>query len=89
MAVMTFSIWTESLNPETQNCPSATPTSKQTVPHLHMAKPDSFQAARFTDAAREIGADETGEALECASGKIVRPKRPAAEPRSQTRKSRK
>jgi hypothetical protein len=37
---------------------------------------DKEQARRFRDAAREIGADETGKAFEAAFGKIVPPKRP-------------
>lgn len=36
------------------------------------------QAERFLETAREIGADETGEAFERAIERIVPPKRPAA-----------
>lgn len=35
------------------------------------------QAERFLKTAREVGADETGEAFERAMDKIVPPKRPA------------
>lgn len=35
------------------------------------------QAERFLETAREVGADETGEAFEQALDKIVPPKRPA------------
>jgi hypothetical protein len=38
---------------------------------------DQKQSQRFIETAREIGADETGEAFERAFKKIVPPKRPA------------
>ncbi len=37
---------------------------------------DLEQFARFLEAAREAGVDETGEAFERAFGKVVRPGRP-------------
>jgi hypothetical protein len=41
------------------------------------------QARRFEEMARQVGADETGEAFERAFGKIVPPKRrPKPEPKS-------
>jgi hypothetical protein len=49
-------------------------------------KPDQDQRRRFEEAAREIGADETGEAFERAFGKIVPPKLPAAEPKPKPKK---
>ena len=38
-------------------------------------KDDKLQAERFKEAARKLGADETGKAFEDAFGKIVPPKR--------------
>jgi hypothetical protein len=45
-----------------------------------MAKPkkrDTAQSRRFKEAARDLGADESGEAFERAFKKIVPPKKPA------------
>lgn len=39
---------------------------------------EKTQAERFLETAREIGADETGEAFERALDRIVPPRRPAA-----------
>jgi hypothetical protein len=39
-------------------------------------KPDKEQTERFKEAARKIGADESGGMFEGAFGKIVPPKRP-------------
>jgi hypothetical protein len=41
-------------------------------------KADKEQARRFAEAARKIGADESGEAFERAFKRIVPAKRPAA-----------
>jgi hypothetical protein len=48
---------------------------------------DPEQSARFIEAARQVGVDETGEAFERAFEKIVRPKGPSTEG-SRTRTSR-
>ena len=39
---------------------------------------EKTQAERFLETAREVGADETGEAFERAIEKIVPPRRPAS-----------
>jgi hypothetical protein len=51
-----------------------------------MAKPkqkkrDTAQSRRFKEAARALGADESGEAFERAFKKIVPPKKPRAQDR--------
>jgi len=52
-----------------------------------MKKPDRGQRRRFEDMAREVGADETGEAFERAFGKIVPPKhRPPDQPKRDPRR---
>jgi hypothetical protein len=48
---------------------------------------DKAQAERFAEAAREAGADETGEAFERAFGKIVPPKRRPSKGTPNTKKS--
>ncbi|MBT3071677.1 hypothetical protein KKP04_12470 [Rhodomicrobium sp. Az07] len=49
------------------------------------------QSERFRQTARELEADETGEAFERAFGKIVPPKtpKPTKEPEPKTKKTRK
>ncbi len=53
-------------------------------------KQSENQKQRFIDTARELGADESGEAFERAFGKIVPPKhpKPAQEPEPKTKKPR-
>lgn len=43
---------------------------------------------RFLETARQLGADESGEAFERAFGKIVPPKKPKPSPPEQTKKPR-
>jgi hypothetical protein len=55
---------------------------------MEKKKTKNDQSQRFEETARELGADESGEAFERAFGKIVPPKKPV-EPKSAKEKSRK
>lgn len=51
-----------------------------------MKRDQKAESQRFIDAAREIGADETGEAFERAFGKIVPPKLPTPDAQPKRKK---
>jgi len=52
--------------------------SKARSPKTKAKKPEKTQATRFKEAARRIGADESGKLFEAAVGKIVKRKHSAA-----------
>ena len=68
------------------NAFSSRATSQVAMPKQKTSDRTTEQSKRFIDTARELGADESGEAFEQAFGKIVPPKRP--KPAQECRRSR-
>jgi hypothetical protein len=54
--------------------------AKKPIPKRKKATADKDQRERFIKTAREIGADETGDALDLALARLVPPRRPKKEP---------